>query len=327
MATIKTYRVNGPQSYDDIDDNFDNLNNDKIERVVDVNDTLPAIDITQSGTGDSIVVNTDEFVVDGDGNVGIGTDSPQTSLDISGRTDGISLPVGTTEQRPSVSTPTLRHNSTTGSPEYTSNGLSWGPLSSPIGNVRVFTANDQFVVPNGVTKIKVTVVGGGGGTGRTLNPGEAASGAGAGGWAVGIFDVVAGASYQVVIGLGGIAATTMSSPGGDGGQTSFGGTLIYATGGIGGSTSSGTGLGSVGGMGYGGYLNGRGNPGGAASRNSASTAYAFGGNGGDSILSGGGRGGWNINSGQSGSIGSGAGGPSGGGSSAAGGNGIVIVEW
>lgn len=31
MATIKTFRVNGPLEYDDIDNNFDNLNNDKIE--------------------------------------------------------------------------------------------------------------------------------------------------------------------------------------------------------------------------------------------------------------------------------------------------------
>lgn len=57
MATVKTFRINGPLSYDDLDNNTDNLNNAKIERVVTVNDSAAAIAITQTGAGAALNVN------------------------------------------------------------------------------------------------------------------------------------------------------------------------------------------------------------------------------------------------------------------------------
>ena len=46
--------------------------------------TLDTLAVNQSGSGDSIVVNTTDFVVKNDGKVGIGTDAPSQSLDIVG---------------------------------------------------------------------------------------------------------------------------------------------------------------------------------------------------------------------------------------------------
>ena len=55
--------------------------------------------------------------VDTDGAFGVGT-SPSFSLDISGKTDGIALPVGTTANRPTGSAGIIRYNATTSVLEY-----------------------------------------------------------------------------------------------------------------------------------------------------------------------------------------------------------------
>lgn len=107
MATIKTFRTTGPLTYNDIDDNFDNLNSNKIERLVNVNDSEPAVEITQSGAGEALVVNSDDLVVV-NGKVGVGTSNPQSTLDVAG-TDGISIPSGTRAQR-GTKKATFRYN-------------------------------------------------------------------------------------------------------------------------------------------------------------------------------------------------------------------------
>ena len=83
------------------------------------------------------------------GNVGIGTTSPAVSLDLGSRTDAVTLPSGTTAQRPTGVAGMVRYNSSNSVPEfYTS---SWLPVpltaTSPIsinsttGNITCSTCN------------------------------------------------------------------------------------------------------------------------------------------------------------------------------------------
>lgn len=128
-------------------------------------------------------------------------------------------------------------------------------------NNRVYTSNDTFTVPAGVTTIKVQVWGGGGaGTpgiasnaccgGGSANTGG--GGGGSGGYAKSTFAVSSGQTYAIVIGAGGIGATTgytiIGSPhsnsttvyrGNPGGTTRFGAGsfLVTATGGTGGKSA------------------------------------------------------------------------------------------
>ena len=57
-------------------------------------------------------------------NIGIGSASPQTTLDLSQTTGSIALPQGTTAQRPSGSSPYLRYNTTNSALEFY-NGTDW----------------------------------------------------------------------------------------------------------------------------------------------------------------------------------------------------------
>lgn len=91
MATITLRQVKGtPLTIAEVDANFNNLNLDKIERVLSVNDASPALRITQVGTGSALLVedetNPDStpFIVTAAGDVGIGTDTPITKLDVIG---------------------------------------------------------------------------------------------------------------------------------------------------------------------------------------------------------------------------------------------------
>ena len=58
------------------------------------------------------------------GNVGVGSTQPAVALDLSGKTDGIILPRGTTAQRPTAVAGMMRWNSTTGAAELY-NGAEW----------------------------------------------------------------------------------------------------------------------------------------------------------------------------------------------------------
>lgn len=99
------------------------------------------------------------------------------------------------------------------------------------GLYRVFLSGGTFTVPAGITKIRVRVVGAGGG-----GKGDSApfySGAG-GGYAHGVFDVTPGQSYSVTVGNGGYGGFS-----GTDGQSSSFGALISATGGKGGGSAGG----------------------------------------------------------------------------------------
>jgi hypothetical protein len=205
---------------------------------------------------------------------------------------------------------------------------------------QVFTSNGTFTIPSGITALKLTVVGGGGGSGGTQNAAYTNSGGGGGGGAAikYLTGLTPGGTLSVTIGSAGSAGSTASN-GGTGGTSSVASgtqsiTTVSATGG-GGSTwhdsnpqifPAGTG-----GSGSNGDLNINGQAGGNGFGFAFSCfgTYAMGGNGGSSILGGGG---WGGNSGSTGSSG-GARGAGGGGSAgnlksgAAGSAGVVMFEW
>ena len=194
-------------------------------------------------------------------------------------------------------------------------------------SVQTFLSSGQFIVPAAVTRVKVTVIGGGGagGTHSVLPSG----GGGAGGWGIGWFSgLTSGSGIAVTVGGGGGASPTPQN-GQPGGSSGFG-PYIAASGGQGGG--GGTVMvpppGGAGGQGYGGQVVGNGSYGGdgipIASR------------GGEGGGPGNGRGATNLAPGIIGQAPGGGGGgggsslPNGGGTGASGGNGcngIVIVEY
>lgn len=95
-----------------------------------------------------------------------------------------------------------------------------------------------WIAPQGVTRVEVELWGAGGGGASSPNTaGQYGGAAGGGGYALGIYPVVPGGRYTVVVGMGGSGALTANSnsQGADGNLSSFapeGQTaLIYATGG------------------------------------------------------------------------------------------------
>ena len=125
-----------------------------------------------------------------------------------------------------------------------------GTLSTSGGfsNLVVFQTSGSWTVPSGITKCKVTVIGGGAGGGGT-----GSAGGGAGGCAIKICTVTPGASVTITIGAGG---ATGSSGAVTGGTSSFG-AFCSATGGSNPVSNTKTGLG---GLGVSGDINMRGGP-------------------------------------------------------------------
>ena len=62
------------------------------------------------------------------GKFGITDETPEVTLDMAQNTDGISLPSGTTAQRPGAALPIIRYNSTFGGPEYRDRNGQWGRI-------------------------------------------------------------------------------------------------------------------------------------------------------------------------------------------------------
>ena len=122
-------------------------------------------------------------------------------------------------------------------------------------SLAALSASGVFVVPQGITRAKITVIGGGGAGGSHASlPG---GGGGAGGQAVtAISYLVPGTAIPVTIGAGGVAVGGGGfGPGGNGGTSSFG-TILSATGGVGGggAPNASAYTGGNGGAGYGGVV-------------------------------------------------------------------------
>lgn len=198
-------------------------------------------------------------------------------------------------------------------------------LRPGFATIASFGASGAFAVPAGVTRVKVTVIGGGGAGG--MHATLPAGGGGAGGRAVKVVSgLTPGASVPVTVGAAG-AAPASPADGGAGGTSSFG-SYVSATGGAGGMGGSAPAVcaGAAGGSGVGGDVNFSGSYG--------TDAVVAAGRGGDGGGPGAGRGstgliaavgatGW-------GGGGGGGGGTPGGGSGApggAGGAGLVMVEY
>jgi len=194
------------------------------------------------------------------------------------------------------------------------------------------------IIPTGIQKIKVTVVGGGGaggGSGATI--GMAGSGGGSGGVSTKYYTgALSGLTYTYTVGAGGSGSS--GAAGGNGGSSSF--TLnsitVTASGGAGGtagtvvSTNYGGGSGATAGSGgdmnlVGGY--------GSSSIGTAAAATCMGGQGGSTIFGGAGRGGTNNAGSSAGGTNTGAGGGGAVSTSNAavagsnGGSGIIIIEY
>ncbi|PSK90054.1 beta strand repeat-containing protein [Taibaiella chishuiensis] len=135
---------------------------------------------------------------------------------------------------------------------------------------RTFTSGGTFDVPTGVTSIKVEAWGAGGGGG---NVNGRDGGGGGGAYAVKTFTVTPGASYNVVIGTGGV-------PGNSGTSTTFGANVVVAAGGASGQANRSGGQGGQASASTGDVTHSGGN-GGSAGNNSTG-----GGGGGSALTSG-----------------------------------------
>ena len=178
------------------------------------------------------------------GNVGIGTTSPASTLDVGG-TAAIKIPAGTTAQRPeSPVAGMMRFNITTKKVEFY-DGTSWFGIGSIVAaggtvlnsggyRIHTFTGSDTFSVTSG-GNIEILVVAGGGGGGAWVG-----GGGGAGGVVYsGSFAVTPGA-YSVVVGAGGVGSINPGSyvgmpNGSKGGNSSFPGLPTAIGGGMGAS--------------------------------------------------------------------------------------------
>jgi hypothetical protein len=315
------------------------------------------------GTSDAIILQTGSQVermrVNTSGNVGIGTTSPAYPLDVYGivgikDSESLSWKGGSQLSAAIVGTGSSSYLSFwtsvnerfrigssgqlgiggatygTSGQVLTSGGASAAPTwTTPTGgfsNLQVFSASGTFTVPAGITKVKVTVVGGGGGGAGGISGSYQGNGGGAGGASIKIISGLTPAgTVTVTVGTGGTAGSAGANAGGSGNTSSFG-AYCSATGGAGGQNSSVSTASAAGGVGSSGDLNIQGS---ASTSGSITDSYPS--PGASSILGGGGA----CTAGAAGSTGGAYGGGGGGGygisginrAGGAGGAGVVIVEY
>ena len=202
-------------------------------------------------------------------------------------------------------------------------------LRPGFSSMQVFSDSGTFVVPVGVTTVKVRAFGGGGGGGGNTTQGGGGGGGG-GGYVEGIVAVNPGQAILIVVGGGGAGGSNASGSGAgnagqDGGASIFG-TVSSAGGGHGGqgSISGGQGNSGPGGIGIGGMVN---MTGGAGNAGFSGGVSGFGGHG-AAAASGGGGGGASSGLPSAGAA-PGGGGAGGGGNfgGAPGARGAVIIEY
>jgi hypothetical protein len=137
-------------------------------------------------------------------------------------------------------------------------------LRPGFSSMQIFTSSGNFVVPNGVTMVRVELTGGGGAGG--YHESMPSGGGGAGGKVIGIITgLVGGQVIPVAVGAGGAAASSPGT-GGDGGTTAFVNFQAFGGAGGGGGTTAGllSNAGGAGGLASNGQLNIGGSDGGDA---------------------------------------------------------------
>jgi hypothetical protein len=197
-------------------------------------------------TGGSITGITDLAVADG----GTGASTAANARTNLGTDDAANLTTGT------VATARLATSGTASSSTFLRGDQTWAAVAGytgPLG-MQAFTSSGTFTVPTGVTSVKVTVVGGGGGVNVSSgNPSRSAAGGMAQRVVTGL---TPGGTVSVTVGSVGANFTTppfnIANRGATGGTSSFG-AFCSATGGQG-ATSATVSI-ATGGAGSGGTLN------------------------------------------------------------------------
>lgn len=145
------------------------------------------------------------------------------------------------------------------------------------GTIEVKTSSGTFAVPAGVTRLKLTLIGGGGSGARwpsSFGANGGGSSGGGGGTVIGTVNVVPGANIAYTVGAGGAQQNTQGAGGFDGGDTTMSG--MTAGGGKGGLADT-LGFYALGGAATGGAINVPGGAGHSYSGTSASQKDSRGG--------------------------------------------------
>jgi hypothetical protein len=209
---------------------------------VSISTTLNLQQVTDVGNVTSNIVQftnpTTSFVASS--NVGVGTTTPRSILDVND-TGAMIIPVGTTAEQPTTAyTGMFRFNTSLYRLELY-NGSGWismgnassaiGGTISTVGNYRIHTflnTSETFTV-NADISVEYLIVAGGGGGGGSLGAGASGAGGGAGGMITGTAQLSAG-DYTITVGAGGSGVSSATDQrGGNGsnssalGQTAIGG--------------------------------------------------------------------------------------------------------
>jgi hypothetical protein len=188
--------------------------------------------------------NHEAMVIDNTGNVGIGTDTPSVSLDVSSKTDAIRTPIGTTAQRPSSpGHGMIRYNTTESKYEiYNSANSEWTYLKE---EQYPYSINYLVQAGGGAGGAGYGGGAGGGGAGGLRNSYGSTSGGGAS--AESALTTASGTQYTVTVGAGG-AAVNSNIPGTSGNNSVFNNvTSIGGGGGVSQTTATNGGCGGGGG--------------------------------------------------------------------------------
>ena len=151
-----------------------------------------------------------------------------TLLDSNSKVPGADIASG------SVTVSTISATGTPSASTFLRGDGSWQAAGG--GNIQsqLFTASGSWTAPTGVTKVRLTVIGGGGGASADGCTGYYG---GYGGYGYGVYTVTPGTAYTVTIGVGGAGANSQPASGSAGTTSSFG-ALLSAAGGGGGTVSA-----------------------------------------------------------------------------------------